>query len=153
MNDYFKEIERLFRELRNYTPVYDNMADYTTNAKSYYDYLARSNAFLKLLSDRIWEYEKKFSGYDKQIKDAIESMKKTIYDEIEKIREGGYLEQLYLDSLKNWIDTNLEKIVARISKLVWFGLNDDGYFIAVIPESWSEIDFDTTNDGHLILQY
>ena len=28
-------------------------------------------------------------------------------------------------------------------KMVWFGLTQDGYFVAYIPDSWDEITFDT----------
>lgn len=36
------------RHVHSYEPLYDEHADYNTNAKSYYDYLARKNGF--------WEY-------------------------------------------------------------------------------------------------
>lgn len=37
----------------SYEPWYDDKADYNTNAKSYYDYLARFNAFLREVVDAI----------------------------------------------------------------------------------------------------
>ena len=47
-------------------------------------------------------------------------------------------------------------------KTVWFGLTDDGYFVAYIPESWQDVTFRTTDYdmttelmpefGHLVLQ-
>lgn len=36
-----------------YDPLYDDDADYNTNAKSYYDYLARFNKHMKLMTDMI----------------------------------------------------------------------------------------------------
>lgn len=127
--------------------------DYNTNEPSYYDDLAKKVQMIKMMVDRIEQYDeilkKNLEEYRKDVNELIQWAE----GEIEKIRSGGYLEQLYLDSLKNWIDTNLEKIVPRIAKLVWFGLTDDGYFMAVIPESWEEICFDTTVEGNLVLQY
>lgn len=38
---------------RRFAPWYDDQADYNTNAKSYYDYLARRNKYLKYLTDAI----------------------------------------------------------------------------------------------------
>lgn len=82
-----------------------------------------------------------------------------IKTEIDKIRNGDYV-YLYLDSIINWIDKNLQELVARIVKYVFFGLTDDGHFAAYIPDSWDFITFDTgynPNDpatfGHLILKY
>ena len=52
---------------------------------------------------------------------------------------------------EKWLNENMEDIMTQAVQMVWFGLTDDGYFMAVIPENWSEIEFDTTNDGELIL--
>lgn len=52
-------------------PGYPNKADYTTNAASYYDDLARKNELLKYLSMRIWEYDKelakRFADWDQNL--------------------------------------------------------------------------------------
>ena len=39
--------------ITKFEPWYDNRADYNTNAKSYYDYLARWNHYIKLMTDTI----------------------------------------------------------------------------------------------------
>lgn len=77
---------------------------------------------------------------------------KLLNDEMDKVKNGDYV-SLYLDSIINWINQNLEKIVKDVAKMVWFGLDDEGYFIAVIPDSWCSIDFDTSEKGELILKY
>ena len=91
----------------------------------------------------------------------IESLQKDVKDlqvELDKVKNGDYL-SLYIDSLQNWIDQNIQSLVARVVKYVFFGLNDDGHFVAYIPESWEFIRFDTimsTDDdlyGHLVLQW
>lgn len=43
--------EILGRHVDSYLPWYDEYSDYNTNAKSYYDYLARYNRILKVLTD------------------------------------------------------------------------------------------------------
>lgn len=42
-----------FSRRKSYEPWYDDTADYNTNAKSYYDYLSRLNAFLHAMTDFI----------------------------------------------------------------------------------------------------
>ena len=42
-----------------FKPRYESDADYTTNAPSYYDELARKQKLFELLSERIWEYDEK----------------------------------------------------------------------------------------------
>lgn len=57
-----------------------------------------------------------------------------------------------------------EKIITEaIATMVFFGLTDTGYFVAYIPDSWSDITFETTGYdvivptmpeyGHLCLAY
>ena len=79
--------------------------------------------------------------------------------DIEDVKNGKYV-SLYLESIINWIDANLQCLVARVVKFVCFGLTDDGYFCAYIPESWKFLSFDTgmdaSNDdeyGHLIINW
>jgi hypothetical protein len=78
--------------------------------------------------------------------------------ELEKVKNGDYV-SLYLDSITNWIDNNLQEMVAKIVKYVVFGLTTDGYFIAYIPPTWEFMKFDTIIDptselyGHLILRW
>lgn len=130
---------------KRFYPSYTKRADYKTNAKSYYDYLAKVNEYLKMMAERI-------ECQDEKLAQSIKDMQEKINSELERIVEGDYLVEQYIDSLEQWIDRNLTDIVARISKIVWFGLND-GYFIAVIPDSWNTITFDSTDDGHLVLKY
>ena len=79
-------------------------------------------------------------------------------NEIEKVKKGDYV-SLYLDSISNWIDEHLIDIIGRSASFIVFGLNNDGYFVAYVPESWDFISFDTEADynnhnyGKLILEY
>ena len=64
------------------------------------------------------------------------------YAEVEKLINGDYIET-YVQALATWIDNNLQVMVSKIVKYVWFEVNEDGYFVAYIPDTWDFIDFDT----------
>ena len=79
-------------------------------------------------------------------------------EEFEKFKESGFLDY-YEAQLKAWIDENMERIISKAIKMVFFGLTEDGYFCAYIPKSWAGIMFDTVanyadeNYGCLVLEY
>lgn len=83
---------------------------------------------------------------------------KRLYDDI---ISGNYPKTMEA-KLIEWIKENANDIIGELIKNVFFGLNDAGYFVAYIPESWSDIIFNTTGldititgveYGHLILSY
>ena len=63
------------------------------------------------------------------------------------------------NAASDWIAKNLEWVFNTIAKQVFFGLTSDGHFCAYIPESWSDITFDTGmvygrfDYGRLILRF
>lgn len=76
--------------------------------------------------------------------------------------KAGIIPESWLIAFRKWLDINMdsiaEKAIAEKIKLgVYFGLTDNGYFIAYIPDSWKEITFDTIMTGeqygHLTLSY
>lgn len=75
----------------------------------------------------------------------------------QKFQDQG-LAELYEKLLQQWVDDNMERIISRTVKFVYFGLTNDGYFCAYIPDSWDEITFDTgavygrSDYGRLILK-
>lgn len=78
--------------------------------------------------------------------------------DFEKFKESGF-EDYYEQQLENWIRNNAALLFQMLAKQVYFGLTDDGYFCAYIPESWSDITFDTgmvygrSDYGRLILRF
>lgn len=58
--------------------------------------------------------------------------------------QNGYIPEGLKNALYDWATTHLLDIVARTLKTVFFGLTDDGYFIAEYTDSWSDIIFNTT---------
>lgn len=73
--------------------------------------------------------------------------------------EDGDIPEALLEGLRNWIDANLQELIGRNIRYTWFGLTEDGYFVAYMPESWQELWFDTVMDfqdeyyGHLLIKY
>ena len=79
-------------------------------------------------------------------------------NELDKVKNGDYV-SLYLNSIKNWIDNNLQELVAGVVKYVSFGLSSDGKFVAYIPKTWDFLQFDTIITpeselyGHLVMRW
>lgn len=76
----------------------------------------------------------------------------------EQFMESGF-DDYYADQVEKWIDEHLEFVFTHTAKQVYFGLNQEGYFIAYIPDSWDDIVFDTGMQygvdtyGRLILRW
>ena len=94
---------------------------------------------------------------------ALQELTDYLKGELEKIANGEYMD-VYIDALAKWIDKNLQDIVGRIVKQVFFTLGEantpsEGHLVAWIPESWNDIQFDTImtcgdkNYGRLVLNY
>lgn len=77
--------------------------------------------------------------------------------------ESGDLPEGVQAGITTWLESHAVEVISAIIKNVWFGLTDAGYFVAYVPESWSDITFKTTGldifldlmpeYGHLVLQY
>ena len=69
--------------------------------------------------------------------------------------------QEYLDNMQENIETYVSEYFSM--KAVWFGLTNDGYFVAYIADAWDDILFNTTGYdinvplqpeyGHLVLSF
>ena len=83
---------------------------------------------------------------------------------MQELKDGGLLDY-YEKQIYAWIQANMADLLSAGIKQVYFGLTDDtysggaGYFVAYIPDSWSEITFDTgyvyglETYGRLILRW
>lgn len=76
----------------------------------------------------------------------------------EDFKAGAY-DDYYEQVIAAWVERHMPDIIAQAIKMVFFGLTDDGYFCAWIPDSWNDIMFDTgfvfgePDYGRLILTY
>ena len=111
-------------------------------------------------------YEESLSYYEilckvvKYINDLIASDKEII-EEVDKLKADMVVVQEWIDKFDYGplLKTVEEMVQKYLTAGVYFGLTNDGYFCAYIPESWSKIQFDTVQDfddplyGHLMLIY
>lgn len=78
-------------------------------------------------------------------------------EELDNLQESGFYD-IIEKQITAWINDNLLLMWKTFSLGVFFGLTDDGYFCAYVPESWSDIMFDTgavygrSDYGRLILR-
>ena len=81
-----------------------------------------------------------------------------IFKDIDELRAELQVVQKWIDDF----DTSfIEEIINQYVKMVFFGLTQDGHFVAYIPDSWNDIIFSTSQYddfttlepeyGHLIL--
>lgn len=80
---------------------------------------------------------------------------------VNDLYSGNWTPQ-FVATLVAWYKDNIVDIIGEMVKQVFFGITDDGYFVAYIPESWNDIKFGTTGlddfpagieYGHLTLSY
>lgn len=84
------------------------------------------------------------------------------YQELKELYDAvmsGNFPPSIVQAFEDWMSRNAIELVGKLVKHVYFGLTNDGYFCAFIPDNWSDITFDTVNDfddplyGHLMLIY
>ena len=107
----------------------------------------------------------------KKITELVESMEdwrithESEYDQLkalyDAVMSGNFPPEL-VSAFNKWMQLNGYDIIGELVKMVFFGLTDDGYFVAYIPDSWSDIQFGTSGlddfpagvpYGHLTLTY
>lgn len=119
-------------------------------------------------------YDNDLGWLIKNVKTAVEAIKaldawktsaegtiQDLQDLLDNIAAGNFPKEIS-NAIKEWIVKNFYDIVGAMAETVWFGLTDSGYFVAYIPDSWSEVMFKTTgydyttelqpDYGHLVLQ-
>lgn len=86
------------------------------------------------------------------------------YEELKKLYDdiiSGNFPDGMNETLHRWVVENSTSIINSLVKTVFFGL-EDGYLVAYIPDSWTDIVFGTTglddfisgyDFGHLTLTY
>ena len=70
----------------------------------------------------------------------------------EAIMSGNLPEGMKI-GIKKWLEENALDLIGELVKMVFFGITDDGYFVAYIPENWSDIIFGTTGLDTIIPGY
>lgn len=76
---------------------------------------------------------------------------------VEDFINGGY-KQDFDQFAQAWLDENIREALERGTRMVFFGLTDDGHFCAYVPTEWAFV-FDTIMDtaspdyGSLVIKY
>ena len=92
-----------------------------------------------------------------EYEDAYEDFKKMVED-----IEAGNFPASIRNAFSKWMRENALDLVGELVKMVFFGITDEGYFVAYIPEGWDDIIFNTTgydiavagyDFGHLTLSF
>lgn len=117
IGDFDDFIGDTFRRKRNRAPFYDDNADYNTNAKSYYDYLARQGHLLKRLAERLWYYDeelaKRFEEWDKNLEEFPENVEKLL---IEWLKDGT-LEEIINKNIFGKLNDKIDKINQKLNRI------------------------------------
>ncbi len=143
-----------FPAIEPYLPIYGKF-DLTTYIQGASDY--------EIMSYLVQCYNNMVDGYNKVAElskdnaSAISALQKADKDINTRIDDALKQIETLIDN-----DTIVQLVKQAIDsciKTVFFGLNDDGYFVAYIPSSWDCITFgtimdcDSENFGRLTLEY
>lgn len=130
--------------------------------------------FEKVINDTKTEFNAELDKVHKELTatQGMQAILQKMQEDLKKFKEekldtGVYMNRWFADNmnlLAEWFDTFIEEHVTKaiegFAQFVSFGLTDDGYFCAWVPEHWSELEFSTGTDydnaneyGHLILNY
>lgn len=112
-----------------YTPVYTKKANYNTNSPSYYDYLARVNEFLKMIGNRVEEYDEILAAKLKEISDRLdyymeewdkrlEQFPENVENLLIEWLENGTLDDIINENIFADLNTKIENIETNINSRV-----------------------------------
>lgn len=127
-----------------------------TIPKLYWDVKSQEQRILNLfdLLNKLICYSEQIGIQLNLSQDELDKLKA----EFEKFQDSGF-EDYYEKQLAQWMNENAATLFQLLAKQVYFGLTDDGHFCAYIPDSWSDITFDTgavygrADYGRLILRF
>ncbi len=77
--------------------------------------------------------------------------------QVEDFINGGYKED-FDQFAQEWLDANIQEALRKAAHMVFFGLTEDGYFVAYIPQDWAFVfdtimDYSNENYGSLVIRY
>lgn len=129
-----------------------------------YDQLKSEDAEIEAVRNQMVALQNAFKALENELRDNLSDFEKSMQEQFDylqsqfdKFVKSGF-DEYYKKSVEIWVEQNMQKIWEGITARVFFGL-EDGYFVAYIPESWSDLRFSTGVDygspeyGRLILEY
>lgn len=139
---YNKAVELFNEIISQYSDIDTTISELTK------EYQKQLNAYQKETDDHISSFEQDINTTVNAQDNKIAELASTVTqleNDIDDLLNGKYINN-YVKELATWIDNNLQQLVAKVVKYVWFELDDSGYFIAYIPDTWDFVDFDTELD-------
>ena len=133
------------------------MGNIFSNEYPYTDFHELNLSWVINKTKELIDHMKEIDEWKESYQQTVEDLQK-FYDDLVA---GNYPPE-FVTHLKNWISIYGVDIIGSLIKMVFFGITDDGYFIAYIPESWNDIVFGTSGlddfpagveYGHLTLSY
>jgi hypothetical protein len=97
------------------------------------------------------------NNYMQRWQDEQDNVITELARQVEDFINGGY-RQDFDQFAQAWLQENIEEALALGTHMVFFGLDDSGYFKAYIPQRWSFVfgtvlDYDDPNYGSLTIRY
>lgn len=127
-----------------------------TIPKFYWDVKSQEQR-IKVMCCLIQQLIDQYGSTDSQIQKNADDIAE-LQELFRKFQESGF-DDYYEQQVIKWIGDNIAILYEQLAKQVFFGLTSDGYFCAYVPESWSDITFDTgavygtESYGRLILRF
>ena len=97
----------------------------------------------KILNNILKECNGNYEKAEMLIKDMINSLSDELKEEINR----DSVLAAYSNKIKEMITTHIDHLIGDNLKYITFGLTDDGYFYAEVPDSLDGISFDTELDS------
>ena len=122
-------------------PPFWGFSNFTpTIPKLYWDVKSQEQRILNLfdLLDKVVDYCNQMGLQINVNKADIDQLRK----DFEELKDGKFWDY-YEQQITAWVEANMPEIMAKAAKMVYFGLTDDGYFCAYIPDALSALTFDT----------
>lgn len=138
-------------------PIYSGWTQYTpVIPKLYWDVYSAEQRMKQLCMqfDKVESYldyiADTLNEWDIEFTEAIEEEFAKLWHAVDNGLENA---------VHDWITENIAYIFDNVVQQVYFGITDDGYFCAYVPDSWNDIIFDTGmvygqfDYGRLILRF
>lgn len=144
-SDIDKTIEELTKEYQKQLDAYKADTD------------QHISAFEQEVNAKTQAQDTKITAQDDKISDLAKTVVK-LQKDVDDLINGEYINN-YVKALATWIDNNLQQLVAKVVKYVWFEIDESGYFVAYIPDTWDFVNFGTELDpdnedyGKLVLEW
>lgn len=116
---------------------------------SYYELLAK----IQQKCNELIEANNYLQEWQRTQDEVIQELAQVVQDFI----NGGYKKD-FDRFAQEWLNANIQRALAKAAHMVFFGLTDDGYFVAYIPQDWAFVldtimDYANENYGSLVIRY